>query len=144
MSKFHNLDPDSNEFYKIAQEYAISNNLVYVSMACDIEISLVRALQKDERFINLSEEIKKSFNGKDPYEVKKESSRLMILAENERIALSRSKADEKHKMKAIDNALIMNKDLQKGASNKNEVKGTSVKLSIGEEQYDNDNEDNKE
>lgn len=137
---FHDLDPDSNEFYKVAREYAICNDFVYVSESCEIEIKVIRALVKDQRFLDLVEEITKSFNGKDPYELKKESSRLRILAENERVALSRAKADEKHKMTAITNSLVMNKDLPKGSSGKIEQKGTTVKLQIGEEVYNDTDE----
>lgn len=140
---FHNIDENSKEFYDIAFEYAICPNYNYILETlpnCNIDLNTFRALTKDSSFTSLVEEIKKGFGDEDPFTIKLKSSRLSVLNENIRIAKSKEKMDEKHKMKAIDLIFTMSEDKPKNKKVEDTKKNNpGVNIMIGMEDYDDDN-----
>lgn len=131
------LNPDSNEFYKIAFEYAIMPDFEYVGDSCDIQYSVVRSLSRDKRFLDLVEEIKKGFKDNDPFAVKLDKARLKSLREVEKMAYGKT-ADEKNKLKANELLLTISRDIPKGAasnqkSNNNQTQ--SVKIAINRKKF---------
>lgn len=137
----HSIDPNSDEYYDIAREYAIFPDMFYVSRACNIDIRTVRALSKDKDFLELVEEMKKPFGDKTPFEIKVEATRMLVLHETTTNALM---TGSKGQAKAIDQFFAISKDIPKGSTSKKDdkPKGTSVTLQIGEEEYEEEEEKN--
>lgn len=140
MVNMEELKRDSNEFYKIAFEYALSYDCQYVGDVFDIPYVTIHSLVKQESFIKLVEEIKQSFNGEDPLEIKKRRAGMLAINELERLALSKNKVDDKNKIKASELLLVMSKDLPKGTQKQSsqDKPSTSIKIAIGRKKFNDE------